>query len=490
MSSGILSDVANGSPSVTLVAISRALAAGDVTSRELVREYAERYQSDRSSPHPINGYVEFFEHAEEDAKSADELRQHGDTRPLLGLPIAVKDNIHIEGELLTCASRILEGYRAPYSATVIERLQDAGAVLLGRTNMDEFAMGSSCEYSIYGPSRNPLDRRLTCGGSSGGSAAVVAGGQAPFSLGSDTGGSIRLPASFCGIYGLKPTYGALSRYGLVAFGSSLDQIGFFGHSPLDLALVLESTAGADPRDETSADYAFRRFEMTDLAGRSVAVPEELMGVGIDPEVVTLFEEFVEWLKSLGARVDRASFPNLDACLAVYYIIASAEASSNLSRYDGVKFGYRDESGSTLGEMYESTRMSGFGEEVKRRILSGNYVLSSGYYDAYYKKAQAVRRILREQVEKCFVDYDWIVSPTSPTPAFPLGRHSNEPLSMYLTDVCTTFANLTESPSISIPFGNNRAGLPVGVQVTGPRFGDSKLIGPANLFYEQSSRVDV
>ena len=491
-SSDVLEGIVDGTDRSDLLELSSYLSAGTVTSRQIVEAYRDRYFADLAHSEPINGFVEFFDDALITAGEADEIRRSGDKRPLLGVPIAVKDNIHIRGKALTCASHILSGYVAPYSATVIERLEDAGVVFLGRTNMDEFAMGSSCEYSAYGPSRNPMDRSRICGGSSGGSAAVVGAGHAPFALGSDTGGSVRLPASFCGVYGLKPTYGSLSRYGLVAFGSSLDQIGFLSRSPRDIAAVLSVTAGVDPNDDTSADVTFPSdldegdLEEGDLEGIRFGIPEQLVGGAVDPEVRNVFSEFVDWVRTRGATVETFSLPILDACIAIYYIIAPAEASSNLSRYDGVKFGLRASDSKDLEDMYERTRMIGFGAEVKRRILIGNYVLSSGYYDAYYKKAQAVRRLLRDELDRTFDEYDIILSPTSPTPAFRLGEKTSDPLAMYMTDICTTFANLASVPSLSIPAGATETGLPVGVQLTGARFAENLLLKIADRFYGRRS----
>jgi aspartyl-tRNA(Asn)/glutamyl-tRNA(Gln) amidotransferase subunit A len=364
---------------------------------------------------------------------------------------------------------------------VIKRLAAAGAVFLGRTNMDEFAMGSSCEYSCYGAVRNPRDRERTAGGSSGGSAAVVAAKQAPLALGSDTGGSVRLPASFCGVYGLKPSYGTLSRYGLVAFGSSLDQIGFLARSAEDLHLVLSVTAGADSRDQTCEETGFSNMaplENGSLSGLKVGIPGELVSDAVDPQVLEVFDRFRKWLESAGAKPRIVSIPALEACVAMYYIIAPAEASSNLSRFDGVKYGRRASGAGNLEEMYEKTREEGFGPEVKRRILIGNYVLSSGYYDAYYKKAQGVRALLQENMNRMFEEVDLIASPTSPALPFRLGEKVDDPLSMYLVDICTTPANLTRSPSLSLPGGNTPDGLPVGVQITGRRFAEPLLLSTA------------
>ena len=462
---------------LTLCELKTLLTSGDTTSREIVSAYRDAWEADKTGDQPVNGFIDFFDDAVLSAENADKARAAGTSGSLLGLPIAVKDNIQIQGKSATCASAILQGYTAPYSATVIERLSDEGAVFLGRTNMDEFAMGSSCEYSYYGPARNPVNRDRTTGGSSGGSAAVVAAGQAPFALGSDTGGSVRLPASFCGVYGLKPTYGALSRYGLIAFGSSLDQIGCLARCPEDIALILGVASGRDSLDDTSEDAGFSSctpLQAGSLKGTKIGIPTELVSEAIEPEVMDVFRRFRAWLTDAGAEICDVSIPELDACVAIYYIIAPAEASSNLSRFDGVKYGVR-EAGGTLLEMYNNTREAGFGAEVKRRILIGNYVLSSGYYDAYYKKAQQVRALLTEKIAEVFSAVDFLLSPTSPSSAFRLGEKVNDPLAMYLTDICTTSANLARIPSLSIPAGVDRSGLPVGVQISGPRFSDIRLL---------------
>lgn len=466
---------------MSLTTIKKELDAGSISAVELVEEYRGAWEKDREHPKPVNGYVEFFDDAEEQARIADNARASGSPGILLGLPLAVKDNIQICGRETTCASKILKGYTAPYSATVIERLRKQGAVFLGRANMDEFAMGSSCEYSCYGPVRNPHDRDRIPGGSSGGSAALVAAGQAPFALGSDTGGSVRLPASFCGVYGLKPSYGSLSRYGLVAFGSSLDQIGFLARSPEDIHLVLSVAAGKDPLDQTSEETDFSKKETLEpgsLSGLTVGIPTELVTEAVEPQVLEVFENFRKWLEASGAKIKSVSIPVLDACVAMYYIIAPAEASSNLSRFDGVKYGYRTPDAANLDSMYEKTREEGFGPEVKRRILIGNYVLSSGYYDAYYKKAQAVRSLLKERMDEAFQEVDLLASPTAPTTPFRLGEKTDDPLSMYLTDICTTSANLAGLPSLSIPGGMTPGKLPVGVQITGRKFSEIALLETA------------
>jgi aspartyl-tRNA(Asn)/glutamyl-tRNA(Gln) amidotransferase subunit A len=478
----------NGLASLTLTEIKAGLAAGKFSAVEVFRDFRDAYRQDLKASPPLGGYVEFFDDNEGLAEEADKAIARGQGGHLCGLPIAVKDNIAVQGRTLTCASRVLAGYRAPYSATVMKRLLAQGAIPLGRTNMDEFAMGSTCEHSAYGPARNPVDRTRVTGGSSGGSAAVVAARQAPAALGSDTGGSVRLPASFCGVYGFKPTYGALSRYGLVAYGSSLDQIGVLARSPEDVALVFRPAAGLDRRDNTS-----RAVDLTGLdplaparlSGRRVALPREFTGEGIDPEVRARLDGFKAWLEKSGAVVKEISVPLLEHAIAVYYIIATAEASSNLGRYDGVQYGPRSGS-ANLMDMYFETRTQGFGSEVKRRIFLGNYVLSSGYYDAYYKKAQAVRRILMDGFASVFKDADFVLSPTSPVPAFKLGEKLDNPLAMYLLDAYTTYANLLGTPAVSLPAGKTADGLPVGVQLSGPAGADARLLAVAQAWHKEGA----
>ena len=475
--------------SMSLVQLKELLDRGEISSVEIVKAFRKSYEKDLESDKPINGYIEFFEDAEKTAEKSDQVRASGEYGLLEGLPIAVKDNILISGHYATCGSNILKGFKSPYSATVVERLKNEGIVPLGRTNMDEFAMGSTCEYSAYGPTRNPVNREYVAGGSSGGSAAVVASGQAPCALGSETGGSVRLPASFCGLYGLKPTYGSLSRYGLVAFGSSLDQIGILSRVPDDIALILSVVAGQDVNDSTSADIDFSGIfplKRLVLKGKKIAIAKELFESGIDGEVKGAIERFSRWLEEKGAIVDIVSIPLIEKSVAIYYIIAPAEASSNLSRYDGVRYGYRNVNAKTLEDMYIKTRSEGFGKEVKRRIFIGNYVLSSGYYDAYYKKAMEVREMLKIQLAKVFESYDFILSPTSPVKPFKLGEKIDDPLSMYLADICTTFANLASLPALSIPAGNFSNGLPIGVQITGRMFDEPQLLRVAKL-WEQEER---
>jgi aspartyl-tRNA(Asn)/glutamyl-tRNA(Gln) amidotransferase subunit A len=392
------------------------------------------------------------------------------------------------GEPTTCASRILEGYVSPFDATVVERLRDAGAILLGRTNMDEFAMGSSTEQSIYGPAHNPWDLTRTCGGSSGGSAAAVAAGITSVALGSDTGGSIRQPASFCGVTGIKPTYGRVSRWGLVAFASSLDQIGCFARSAADAAMLLGIIAGHDPRDSTSIPEPVPDYSAGldgDVAGLTIGLPKEYFDAsGGDPEILDCVRGGVAELEAAGAKVVEISLPHTRFGVAAYYLIANAEASSNLARFDGVRYGRRAEGVSDLDEMYERSRSEGFGPEVKRRIMLGTYVLSAGYFDAYYKKAQQVRTLLRQDFDAAFSQCDIVATPTSPEVAFRLGEKSEDPVSMYLSDIYTVSANLTGIPGISIPCGR-KDGLPVGLQLLGRALDEQTLLRAADAFQRRS-----
>jgi aspartyl-tRNA(Asn)/glutamyl-tRNA(Gln) amidotransferase subunit A len=388
--------------------------------------------------------------------------------PLAGIPIAIKDNICTVGLQTSCGSRILGDYHAPYNATAIERLNAAGAVIIGKTNCDEFAMGSSNENSAFGPVRNPWNPELVPGGSSGGSAAAVAAGIVPVALGSETGGSVRQPAALCGIVGLKPTYGRISRYGLVAFASSLDQI----------------IAGRDVNDATSADVPVPDYVAGlggDLKGSRIGVPRELFGEGLDPEVRASVERGIDIYRDLGAEIVDVELPHSKYSIAVYYILATAEASSNLARYDGVRYGFRAENVHELREMYKRTRDEGFGAEVKRRIMLGTYVLSSGYYDAYYRKAQQVRQLIKDDFSKAFQSVDVIVTPTTPTPAFRLGEKTDDPLEMYLNDIYTCTANLAGIPGISVPSGLNSAGLPIGLQLVGPHWSEPTLLKLADAF---------
>ncbi len=406
---------------------------------------------------------------------------------LSGCAIAIKDNICEEGKLTTCASKILEGFKPPYDATVIKRLKEAGALIAGKVNMDEFAFGSSCETSCYFPTKNPWDLLKVPGGSSGGSAAAVAAGFVPAALGSDTGGSIRQPAALCGVVGLKPTYGRVSRYGLIAFASSLDQIGVFSRTVEDSALVLESIAGYDEKDSTSAEVEvekYTEFLSKDLKGLKIGVPKEYFIDGVDKEVRHFVENVKVVLNDLGAELVEISLPHTKYCVAIYYIVATAEASSNLARFDGVEYGYRAEA-EGLWQMYKKTRGEGFGKEAKRRIILGTYVLSSGYYDAYYLKAQKMRALISKDFEDVFKVCDVIMSPTSPTTAFGLGDRLSDPLSMYLSDIFTISANLAGIPAISVPCAIASDGLPVGVQFMARPFGESVMFRTAYA-YEQAT----
>ena len=417
------------------------------------------------------------------AAAADRLLADGNQSGLLGVPVAVKDNLCVTGEPCTCASKMLADFRPPYTATAVQRLLDAGAVPVGRTNLDEFAMGSSTENSVAGPTRNPWDLARAPGGSSGGSAAAVAAGMAPLALGSDTGGSIRQPAAFCGVVGLKPTYGRVSRYGLVAFASSLDQIGPFAKTVRGAAGVLQAIAGHDPLDSTSLSDPVPDY-LTDLdeplAGLRVGVVADHFDVGLDKEVSDAVKGAIELYRSLGAEVVDVTLPHNKYSVATYYLIAPSEASSNLARYDGVHYGHRAAKFDSLEQMYERSRGEGFGDEVKRRIMLGAYALSSGYYDAYYLKAMQVRRLIQQDYERAFGRCDVIASPVTPTTAFAIGELADDPLAMYLSDVYTISANLAGIPALSLPCGFSQ-GLPVGLQLLGPPLSEPKLLRAARMY---------
>ncbi len=412
---------------------------------------------------------------------------------LKGLPIAVKDNFCVKEQLTTCSSRILEGFRPPYNATVIDKLEQEGALILGKLNMDEFAFGSSCETSCYGPTRNPWNTDYAPGGSSGGSAASVAARLIPWSLGSDTGGSIRQPASLCGIVGLKPTYGRVSRYGLIAFASSLDQIGPLTQNVEDAALLMNIISGYDHKDSTSVNTAVPDYLKSltgDIKGIKIGIPKEYFISGIDPDVKNAVTEAIDVFKKLGAIVDEISLPHTEYAVATYYIVAPGEASSNLARFDGMHYGHRtkdlkNNSENVLIETYSKTRGEGFGDEAKRRILLGTYVLSSGYYDAYYLKALKVRTKIAEDFSKAFKNFDCILTPTSPTGAFKIGEKTNDPLSMYLSDIFTISANLAGIPAISVPCGFTKDNLPVGLQVLGKPFNEEMLFKVAHAYQSQT-----
>jgi aspartyl-tRNA(Asn)/glutamyl-tRNA(Gln) amidotransferase subunit A len=448
--------------------IAKAVAAGETTATAVLEEHLARIAEREGELHAFNEVLEA--NARADAAAVDNGERRG---PLAGVPLALKDNMCTRGIATTCSSKILEGWKPPYDATVVTRLRDAGAVLVGKTNLDEFAMGSSTENSAFGPTRNPHDPTKVPGGSSGGSAAAVAAGFASVSLGSDTGGSIRQPAALCGVVGVKPTYGAVSRYGLIAFASSLDQIGPFTTTVADAALVLEVIGGHDAMDSTSIDRpAPSLVDVLDegVDGLRVGLVRELLGEGIAPDVRRRVEAAAEALTKAGAKVDEASVPAAVYGLSAYYLIAPAEASSNLARYDGVRYGLRVDAANTT-DMNVASRTAGFGDEVKRRIMLGTYALSAGYYDAYYGKAQQVRTLIIRDFQAAYEQFDVLLSPTSPTTAFELGAKTADPLTMYLNDVCTIPSNLSGDPAMSVPYGVGVDGLPVGVQVLAPALGE-------------------
>jgi aspartyl-tRNA(Asn)/glutamyl-tRNA(Gln) amidotransferase subunit A len=429
------------------------------------------------------------EQAREAARAFDAGDKPLGDSSLAGIPLAIKDVICIQGAVTTCGSRILEGFVPPYDATVTERLREAGAIFLGKTNMDEFAMGSSTENSAFGPTCNPWDLQRVPGGSSGGSAAAVAAGCCAGSLGTDTGGSIRQPASFCGVVGLKPTYGRVSRYGLVAFASSLDQIGPITRDVEDAALLLQAIGGYDGRDSTSVDTPmpdYRALMRTPIRGMRLGIPREYFVAGMDPDVRRAVEEAVQVLRDLGASMVELSLPHTEYGVAAYYVIAPAEASSNLARYDGVKYGFRAPAARDLLSLYCSSRSHGFGAEVKRRIMLGTYVLSAGYYDAYYKKASQVRSLIREDFLEAFKGCDALITPVSPVPAFKIGEKAADPLQMYLSDVCTLPASLAGIPGISVPCGFSSTGLPIGLQILGPHFREDTILRVAHQFEQATA----
>ncbi len=459
----------------TFEATRRAFASGQTTAEAVTRGYLEAIDRGKR----LNAFLSVFgEDAVQQARAVDAKLAAGSAGKLAGMVIAVKDVLNVRNTRLTCGSRMLGDFVSVYDATVIERLKAEDAILIGKTNLDEFAMGSSTENSAFGPVLNPVNAARVPGGSSGGSAVAVAAGMAHAALGSDTGGSIRQPASFCGIVGLKPTYGRVSRYGLVALSSSFDQVGPFANSVADAALVLQVIAGYDPRDSTSASVPVPDYSGGldgNVRGLTVGLPVEAFGEGLHPDVRRSVEAAVDRLRAGGARVVDVSLPHSDYTIAAYYVLMTAEASSNLARYDGARYGHRSRSVRGMTDMYVRSRSEGFGAEVKRRIMLGTYVLSAGYYDAYYRKAQKVRRLIRDDFLNAFRSVDCIMLPTAPTTAFAVGEKIADPLEMYLSDIYTVSANLAGIPGLSVPFGTDSDGLPVGVQILGKHFDEQTIL---------------
>lgn len=468
----------------TISELAATLAAGETTSVSITHAVIERTAA-------VDGQVKAFlssdpEDALAQAKISDERRASGKAiGPLDGIPIGIKDTLAVKGQPLRCASKMLENYVSPFDATCITKLREAGAIIWGRLNMDEFAMGSSTENSAFQTTCNPWNLETIPGGSSGGSAAAMSAGEAIATLGTDTGGSIRQPAALCGVVGMKPTYGLISRYGLVAFASSLDQVGPFARTVEDAALLMEAMLGKDPLDSTSiapqgeTNYAAALKEKN--GPWKLGVPQEFFGEGIDPEVKVNIEKAIDWYKEQGCEIVDISLPHSELAVPVYYIVATAEASSNLARFDGVRYGHRSHEAKDALTLFTKSRGEGFGDEVKRRIILGTYVLSSGYYDAYYLRAQKVRRRILGDFEKAFEQVDAILTPTSPTPAFKRGERADDPLAMYLSDVYTISVNLAGLPAISIPSGFTENGLPIGLQVIGKAFGEADMFAIANAF---------
>ena len=472
--------------SLTVHELKEKLAKKEIGITEITKAYIDRINEKEKD---VKAFVTTTcDEAMEEAKKIDAKRENGENvSNLAGIPIGIKDNLCTKGVKTTCSSRMLENFIAPYNATVVEKLNNENIISLGKLNMDEFAMGASTEYSYYKKTCNPWNLSRVPGGSSGGSAAAVAANLVPWALGSDTGGSIRQPASFCGVVGLKPTYGLVSRYGLVAFASSLDQIGPITKDVEDAAILLNVIAGHDERDTTSYDIPKKDYTKTlknDIKGMKIGIPKEYFGEGINEEVKEKLEEAINIYKKLGAEVEEFSLDIAQYALATYYIIACAEASSNLGRFDGIRYGYRTSNFTNLKELYKNSRSEGFGPEVKRRIILGTYVLSSGYYDAYYKKAQQVRTLVKKEFDKAFEKYDILLTPTSPTVAFEMGTRSNNPLEMYLADICTVSVNIAGLPGISIPCGVNSENMPIGMQLIGNKFEEEKILNVAYAFEQE------
>jgi len=461
----------------------------ELTCEDIVKSYIKQIEEKEDN---VQAFITKTdkEQAIQQARKIDEEIENGSiTNEIAGIPIGIKDNICTKGIKTTCASKMLENFVAPYNATVMEKLNKENLISLGKLNMDEFAMGSSTEHSYFKKTKNPWNLNKVPGGSSGGSAAAVAANMVPWALGSDTGGSIREPAAFCGIVGLKPTYGLVSRYGLVAFASSLDQIGTLTKDVKDSAMLLNIIAGHDEKDTTSLKYEKKDYTKclkNDIKGLKIGVPKEYFGEGLNKEIRESMERTIEKYKSLGAIVEECSLDIAEYSLAAYYIIACAEASSNLGRFDGIRYGYRTKNYSNLKELFKNSRSEGFGEEVKRRIILGTYVLSSGYYDAYYKKAQQVRTLVKNEFEKNFEKYDVILTPTVPNVAFDIGSKIDNPLEMYLADLYTVPVNIAGLPGISVPCGVNSEGMPIGFQLIGKAFGEETILNAAYT-YEQATK---
>ena len=471
---------------LTVHDLQQKLKSKELTIAEILESYCNRINE--KEPEVEAFVTTYLEEAKAEAQKIQEKIDNGeDLGEYAGIPIGIKDNLCMKGTKTTCSSKMLENFVSPYDATVIEKLKDENIISLGKLNMDEFAMGSSTESSYFKKTKNPWNLNKVPGGSSGGSAAAVAANMVPWALGSDTGGSIRQPASLCGVVGLKPTYGLVSRFGLVAFASSLDQIGPITKDVRDSAMLLSLIAGHDEKDTTSEEIEKKDYTKAlknDVKGLKIGVPKEFFGEGINEEVKKELTKAIETYKELGAEVEEFSLDVAKYALATYYIIACAEASSNLGRFDGIRYGYRTPEYSNLKEIYKKSRSEGFGEEVKRRIILGTYVLSSGYYDAYYKKAQKVRTLVSNEFSKAFEKYDVILTPTSPVTAFNIGEKSNNPLEMYLADICTVSINIAGVPAISIPCGVDSEGMPVGMQLIGNKFEEEKILNAAYTFEQK------
>ena len=471
---------------LTVHELQQKLKSKELTIAEILESYCNRINE--KEPEVEAFVTTYLEEAKAEAQKIQEKIDNGENLgEYAGIPIGIKDNLCMKGTKTTCSSKMLENFVSPYDATVIEKLKDENIISLGKLNMDEFAMGSSTESSYFKKTKNPWNLNKVPGGSSGGSAAAVAANMVPWALGSDTGGSIRQPASLCGVVGLKPTYGLVSRYGLVAFASSLDQIGPITKDVRDSAMLLSLIAGHDEKDTTSEEIEKKDYTKAlknDVKGLKIGVPKEFFGEGINEEVKKELTKAIETYKELGAEVEEFSLDVAKYALATYYIIACAEASSNLGRFDGIRYGYRTPEYSNLKEIYKKSRSEGFGPEVKRRIILGTYVLSSGYYDAYYKKAQQVRTLVSNEFSKAFEKYDVILTPTSPVTAFNMGEKSNNPLEMYLADICTVSINIAGVPAISIPCGVDSEGMPVGMQLIGNKFEEEKILNAAYTFEQK------